>query len=213
MPIATLSPPIEDTSRMRGTDVPLRCACGALRGVLRSVTPRRGNRCICYCDDCQAFAHFLGRADSILDRHGGTAIFQTSPARLEILEGRENLASMQLRAGSSLVRWYAACCRTPIGNTPADSRIPFVGVIHGCMDLAAAGTSADAVLGPVRGGFFRRFARGDAADLPEAHFVRQILRLGRIVLGARLRGDQRRSPFFGPDGKPSVAPRVQAVGE
>lgn len=192
---------------MPGTDVPLRCACGALRGVLRSVTPRSGNRCICYCDDCQAFAHFLGRADSILDAHGGTEVFQTSPARLEILAGREHLACMQLRAGSSLLRWYAGCCRTPIGNTPADWRIPFVGVIHGCMDLA----SADTLLGPIRGGFFREFARGDRSALPPTRFVRQILRLGRIVLGARLRGDQRRSPFFRADGKPSAAPRAQAA--
>jgi hypothetical protein len=206
MPMAISSPPIEDTSGRRGMDVPLRCECGAFRGVLRSVTPRSGNRCICFCDDCQSFARFLGRADSILDAHGGTEVFQTSPARLEISEGREKLACMQLRAGSNLLRWYAGCCRTPIGNTPADARIPFVGVIHACMDLA----SADPVLGPVRGGFFREFARGDRSGLPPAHFVRQILRLARIVLAARLRGDQRRSPFFGPDGQPSVEPARNA---
>lgn len=49
-------------------DLPLRCSCGALRGVLRGMSPARGNRVVCYCRDCQAFAHFLDR-DEILDAH------------------------------------------------------------------------------------------------------------------------------------------------
>jgi hypothetical protein len=38
--------------------------------------------------------------------------------------------------------------------------------------------------------------------------VVQILRLVRLVLAARLRRDQLRSPFFDPNGKLKVAPRV-----
>ena len=64
-------------------DVPIRCGCGALRGMLRSVTPSSGNRCVCYCDDCQSFAYYLGRADTILDARGGTDIFQTASGRIE----------------------------------------------------------------------------------------------------------------------------------
>jgi hypothetical protein len=194
-------------------DLPLRCSCGELRGWLRSVGPRGGNRCICYCDDCQSFAHFLGRADAILDPHGGTDIFQTSPARLEISAGMEHLACMQLRPGSNLVRWYASCCWTPIGNTPAARRLPFVGVIRSCMDVAATGSSADAVLGPVRGSVFRRFARGDQAALPRRLPLAQILRLVGMALAARLRRDQRRSPFFDAQGRLKVAPRVLSPEE
>jgi len=194
-------------------DVPLRCACGALRGLLRSITPRNGNRCICYCDDCQAFANFMERPESILDSHGGTDIFQTSQARLEITEGREYLACIQLRAGSKLVRWYASCCRTPIGNTPTEPRIPFVGVIQRCLDLGALGASADAVLGPVRGTFFRRFARGDRSELPRGRSVLLILRLVRLILVARLRRDQLHSPFFAPSGEPRVAAHVLSADE
>jgi hypothetical protein len=176
--------------------------------VLRSVTPGSGNRCICYCDDCQSFACFLERADSILDPSGGTDIFQMSPARLEISAGRENLACMQLRPGSNTVRWYASCCRTPIGNTPAEHRVPFVGVIHSCMDLEATGFSADEVLGPVRGSVFPRHARGDQTRLPRKLSAFQILRLVRMILAARLRRDQRRSAFFHPSGELKVTPRV-----
>jgi hypothetical protein len=194
-------------------DVPLRCACGSLRGVLRSVTPRNVNRCICYCDDCQSFAYFLQRAGSILDVHGGTEVCQTSPARLEITAGEELLACMQLRIGSHLLRWYASCCRSPVGNTPATPRLPFVGVIHAFMDFDAAGSSADAQLGPVRGGFFRRFARGDPAELDGRFSVLSVLRLARIVLAARLRRDQLRSPFFEPTGDLEVPPRVLRAEE
>ena len=46
------------------TDLPLRCSCGAVTGTLRGVASRRGNRLVCYCDDCQSFAHFLRRPPS-----------------------------------------------------------------------------------------------------------------------------------------------------
>jgi hypothetical protein len=44
-------------------NVPLRCRCGRVRGVASDVSRSTGFRFICYCKDCQAFAHFLGRAD------------------------------------------------------------------------------------------------------------------------------------------------------
>jgi hypothetical protein len=181
--------------------------------VLRAVAPRTGNRVVCYCDDCQSFAHFLGRADAVLDAAGGTDIFQTSPARLELTAGREQLACMRLRPGSNVIRWFARCCRTPIGNTPADPRLILVGVIHACMDLRAAGASADALLGPVRGSAFPRFARGDRAQLPKKLSLLHFARLVRLMLGARLRGDQRRSPFFRADGSPAVTPHVLGEDE
>jgi hypothetical protein len=196
-------------------DLPIRCGCGALRGVLRSVSPRSRSRVICYCDDCQCFAHFLERADSILDAHGGTDIFQTSPARLELTAGEGQLACMRLTPGSNTVRWYARCCRTPIGNTPADHRVPVVGLIRSCIDVAATGLSADEVLGPVRGRVFRRFAHGVQGQLaaPDGLPALQILRVVRMVVAARLRRDQLRSPFLRPNGELTVAPRVLGADE
>jgi hypothetical protein len=194
-------------------DLPLRCACGAWRGVLRGVAPGRGNRCICYCDDCQSFAHYLGRADEILDAHGGTDIFQTSPARLEITAGNERLACVRLRPRSNVVRWFASCCRTPIGNTPAEHRVPLVGVIRSCLDLGAVGLSADAALGPVRGIAFPRFARGDRTQLPKRSLVLHLLRMVGIILAARIRRDQLRSPFMHADGELKASPHVLGVEE
>ena len=176
------------------TDLPLRCSCGSVRGVVRAVSPDCGNRLICYCDDCQSFIHYLGNAKQILDAHGGSDIFQTSPARLEISQGEEQLACMRLRPGG-LVRWYTSCCKSPIGNTLATRQVAFVGLIH---SFADQGGDGDKALGPVRWKVAARFAKGDRAEL-QAHDrapVAFILRFMWIILTSRLRGDHKRSPFF-----------------
>ena len=78
------------------TDLTLRCSCGEFEGVLRGASPENGTHGICYCNDCQAFAHFLGRATEILDDHGGTDIYQTSPARLKFTKGKDRVACVTL---------------------------------------------------------------------------------------------------------------------
>jgi hypothetical protein len=199
-------------------DLEIRCSCGRLGGVLQGVAPRDGNRGVCYCDDCQAFAHFLGRADAILDARGGTSIFQTSPGRVVLTRGAERLAGMRLTP-NGLVRWYASCCNTPIGNTPASAALPFVGLIETCLAPPESGGSHDRLLGPVRFHVWTQFAREpkpgtltpDQRPLVVSRWppLGAVLRFFRLVLGARLRGDGRRSPFRDPaTGALRVAPRV-----
>jgi hypothetical protein len=43
--------------------IEIRCRCGEVRGIVADPSPRSVNRVVCYCDDCQAFLHQLGRAD------------------------------------------------------------------------------------------------------------------------------------------------------
>ena len=189
------------------TDVPIRCSCGSLRGVARGVSRSSGNRLVCYCDDCQSFAEFLGRADEILDTHGGTDIFQMSPARLEITEGGNRLACVRLTP-KGLFRWYADCCKTPIGSTLPTRQVPFIGLIHSCMNTE--GKSRDETLGPVRAGVNGRYATGDRTEI-NAHDrapLSLLFRMSRKLLGWRLRGDHNRSPFFDNTGAPTVVPRV-----
>ncbi len=189
------------------TDVPIRCSCGSLRGVARGVSRSAGNRYVCYCDDCQSFAKYLGRADEILDAHGGTDIFQMSPARLEITEGGNRLACVRLTP-KGLFRWYADCCKTPIGNTLPTRQVPVIGLIHSCMNTE--GKSRDETLGPVRAGVNGRYATGDRTEI-NAHDrapLSVLFRMSRKLLGWRLRGDHNRSPFFDNTGAPTVVPRV-----
>jgi hypothetical protein len=56
----------------------LRCRAAKYAGLLRTVrrTPSTGGL---HCDDCQAFAHQLGRAD-LLDAQAGSDIVQVAPA-------------------------------------------------------------------------------------------------------------------------------------
>ena len=194
-------------------DLPLRCRCGTVRGVALRASPRGGRRLVCYCDDCQAFAHYLGQP-GILDAHGGTDIFQTTPAQIRIDAGAEQLRCVRLSEGG-LVRWYTACCRTPVGNTLASPRVPFVGVIHSFMDHAGDGRSRDAVLGPPRAGVHGRFALG---GLPEhAHRTAPLgLLANTLVLIARawLAGGHSPSPFFDArTGALVVAPTVLSPEE
>ena len=61
--------------------IEVRCRCGEVRGIVTDASPRTVNRVVCYCDDCQAYAHQLGRAD-LLNAKGGSDIVQMAPATL-----------------------------------------------------------------------------------------------------------------------------------
>jgi hypothetical protein len=197
-------------SARRAHDLALKCRCGAVRGVAHDVAPEIGNHCVCYCDDCQAFQEFLGRAGDVLDPNGGTDIFQMSPARLTLTAGRDRIACLRLTP-RGLARWYASCCNTPIGNTLPTSAVPFVGLIRAFVTEPAA----DA-LGPIRTRVMRQFAVGDVAAIPPDRVPkwRMLLRVARLLLWWRLRGDHRRSPFFdAATGAPLAPPRVLTEAE
>jgi hypothetical protein len=187
-----------------GFELALRCRCGAVRGVARGVTPSTVNHCFCYCDDCQAFAHFLGRADEILDAHGGTEITQMSQASVAFTAGADKVAAMRLSA-KGMIRWYAGCCSTPIGNTMATTAMPFVGVIKAFIDAPPE------ALGRIRGRGFVKSAKGGRAAVPKDGLP-ELVMIARVlmkVLRWRLRGDHERSPLLDvATGKPVVEPHV-----
>jgi hypothetical protein len=194
---------------MTAADLALRCSCGAVRGVARDVEPSKVNHCFCYCDDCQAFAHFLGRADDVLDAHGGSEITQMSQASVSFTAGQDKIAAMRLTP-YGLIRWYAACCRTPIGNTLGTSAMPFIGVLQAFIDAPSA------ALGPVRGRAWRKRAKGGAAAVPKEGLpdLVMVARMLAKVVRWRLRGDQKRSALFdAATGKPLVDPRVLGDAE
>jgi Family of unknown function (DUF6151) len=190
-------------------NLPLACACGAVHWVAREVSASRDNHAVCYCDDCQAFAHALDCADRVLDANGGSEVLQISPARIEFRAGGERLACLRLRP-KGLLRWHTSCCRTPVGNTLASRQVPFVGLVLRRADGEPERRARDAVLGPVRGAFHARFAVGDRSGLATHQGVPVALyaRLFRMMVVGRLRGDHARSPFFTASGEPIAEPRV-----
>jgi len=181
----------------------LRCSCGAVKGTLNN--PATVNRAICYCHDCQAFAHFLKHADTILDARGGTDIIQTQPNHINFSQGTEHIVCLQLTK-KGLMRWYTRCCNTPIGNTMANYTFSFVGLIHNCLEQDRA--QLDTTIGPVAAQVYTQSARGEPK--PRQHGLPgSFWRLGRMQLRARFNGSYRQTPFFDSDtGKPVAEPVV-----
>src|SRR5579863_6166320 len=110
---------------------PLQCRCGKIQGWVADA--HRANRVVCYCRDCQAFARVLGQANLTLDAQGGSDIVQTLPKNVTFTAGADALACLRL-TDKGMVRWYADCCKTPIGNTLENHKISFVGLLHDCLD-------------------------------------------------------------------------------
>ena len=168
-------------------DVELRCRCGEVRGIVKDASPETVNRIVCYCDDCQAFAHHLDRAD-LLDLHGGTDLVQVAPAALTFRAGEARVVGLRL-APKGLHRFYASCCKTPLGNTLSPA-VPFVGIV------AQAFERPDDAFGPPVGGILGRFAIGTPPEGTTTLNVRLLARAIRKVLGWRLGGRSWPHPFF-----------------
>jgi hypothetical protein len=196
----------------RSSDVPLRCRCGHVRGVAIGVSPSSGFRFVCYCKDCQAFACFLGRAD-VLDGAGGTDIFQMAPGSVKLTSGTDAMRCLRFSPKSRVLRWYADCCRTPIGNTAASPRFPIVAIIHSLMDHE--GRPRDEVLGPTLCRIYERSAVGPLPpNAPPPPSLRVFGRRASKLLGWLVRGLNRPTPFFDDRTKaPRAKPHVLTPSE
>jgi hypothetical protein len=166
---------------------------------------------VCHCDDCQAFALFLGQ-EGVLDARGGTDIYQMPPADLRVAEGAQELRCVRL-SEKGMFRWYTACCRTPVGNT-VGPRMPFVGVVHRFMDHAADGRSRDQVLGPAASIQGRFAVGGLPAHAHSTAPIGLIVRTVILLLRWRIAGKQTPSPFFDAQTRrPRVEPEVLTPAE
>jgi hypothetical protein len=187
---------------------PLRCSCGALTGDVEHEA--LASHSICYCKDCQAFARFLGRDAELLDARGGCENIQVLPKDVKLRGGTQYLACVRL-SQNGLLRWYAACCNTPIGNTPATSKLPFIGLAGACLESPTSTVAKS--FGPVRFCAFTRGARGEPK--PKSFGVPGFaVWLVRNRLRARFTGGFRDNPFFDTiSDRPVVEPRVLSPAE
>jgi len=194
--------------------VSLKCRCGALRGRLTGLAQSSAKRIVCLCDDCQSFAHYLGRAQDVLDANGGTDVYPSYHSQIQITQGIEHLQCLRL-SPKGMLRWYAACCKTPIANSPYSHKVPYVGLIHSFMDHAADGTTRDAALGPIHARVQGKFGIG---PLPSGTHQTAPLPVILDVVVFLFRGWIKRrhqpSPFFeGSSGLPRVKPYVLTLDE
>jgi hypothetical protein len=168
-------------------------------------------RAVCYCKDCQAFAHFLERPDdAVLNELGGTEIVATLPRHVHFTHGLEALACMSL-SDHGLLRWYTTCCKTPVANTPRDFKTSYVGLIHSCLGKRAP--SLQDSFGPVRMVLQTSSAKGKVTSTPMSNFV-NLLKIMTSVIAARMSGHYKSNPFFIEDsGTPIKQPRVLTKAE
>lgn len=187
---------------------PVRCSCGSVRGVARELGPAQVNRVQCYCKFCATFADVLGRSEDMLDERRGSDIFQMSPRKLELHEGLEHLACLRLtRTGA--MRFYASCCNTPIANTIANSKVPFMGVSPLMIPWQELGKTREEVLGPVAARVNGRFepSEAKAKRARTRDLMRMLVGLAPKMLRWGLRGDLAHSPLVDAKGRPKVEPR------
>lgn len=167
-------------------DVDLSCRCGEIRGRVAGVSPRTVNRVICYCADCQAFAHHIGCAE-LLDEHGGSDIVQVAPGSLTFTKGDDEIAGIRL-SPKGLYRYYARCCKTPLGNT-LDPKIPYVGIARVAFQ-AGDGLLGKAEIANTKG------AIGKAPTTTKLDDARMVAKVVRRLLGWKVRGKSWPHPFF-----------------
>ena len=186
-------------------DLKLSCRCGKVQGIAHNASPTYGNRCVCYCKDCQAFARELNCADDALNEYGGTDILQMPPRDIEITQGMEFVTCLRL-SGKGLYRWYAGCCNTPVGNT-VGGKFPLVGLVRG---FIARDQDVDGIIGPPVGAVFTESA---SKPLPASYLGPKsqwgiMLRISRKLLRWKLTGKAQPSPFFDRQGNPVADPVI-----
>lgn len=181
------------------------CECGVIRGTIEG----RGlcSHLICYCADCRAFARFLGHADQVLDAQGGTEIVQVAQPRISFTHGKEHLAAVRL-SEKGLLRWYAGCCNTPIGNTLADRRVAVIGLIHACLEAERINEDFGTRTAIVHTASALGDPRPRQRGLPGVIARALALTASNLVSRRYLR-----SPLFDETGAPKVTPRVLEAEE
>lgn len=116
---------------------------------------------------------------------------------VRITSGEDRIACISL-SGKGILRWYVSCCRTPLGNTPRDGNIAYVGLPASGL---APSPAVDAAFGPAGNTRINvKSARGEVKPTPLLFIVNGLRIFGGII-GAKLRR-QPPSLFFDANAKP-----------
>ena len=188
----------------------IQCECGKFRAKLKAFPDNTPGRLVCYCDDCQAYLHYLKRTD-LLDANGGTEVIPAYPTDVEILTGLEHLKCTRL-SEKGIFRFSTSCCNTPIVNTNPGE--PWAGFMR-CVYTVKDGQKIDQTLGPVRSRIMGRYAKGSPpVGTPQKFNLKAILTVMPFMLKGKLFGKSMPSPFFSANGiTPVVTPHVLSVAE
>ncbi|MDG5751394.1 DUF6151 family protein [Qipengyuania sp. XHP0211] len=184
------------------------CACGTVTGSITDVGPKQGDYVYCHCTDSQAVPKLLGAEERILERAGGTALYQTRCARLRFASGEDRLAGVHMTDKPTL-RWYAGCCDTPLFNTYANGKLPYTTIL-----LANCDEAGRAALGEPSGHLHLADAPGETGDLKPMSMAALLRSFFKRLVKDIVSGDRRRNPLFDPKTlEPIATPRRLTPGE
>lgn len=181
----------------------LKCKCGHVQG-LALIRRAPLSRAVCYCDDCQTFAHFL-KQGSTLDRNGGTEVFPVAPADITLSQGQSELRCLRL-SPQGLYRWYTNCCNTAVANCPSNTKVPYVGIVHTFWNADDEQTLR--ILGPIQTRLQGQFAIGKPPEgTPDKLNARALLQVVMFMAWGFIRRAHTPSPFF-KNGEPVSPPMI-----
>ncbi len=177
--------------RRMAKETPFSCSCGALHGHITAAGIQSGTHVVCFCHDCRAAQLYFGQPDPL---PGPVDILQMSPEEIQIDDGAEHLALMQL-SPKGMLRWYADCCKAPLATTSRTPKFPFAGFI-------VKRISDPSGLGPITTQGF--------VPQPGGKQSHEKLRYAAAGLATRLvkswvSGSWKNTPFFDPETQKPVA--------
>ncbi|WP_163132790.1 DUF6151 family protein [Agarivorans sp. Alg241-V36] len=186
-------------------DVELQCRCGQIKGQIKQVSPSAVKQLVCYCEDCRKFARHLSSEGASLNQYGGSELVLAAPAKVEITEGKQQLACLRLTQ-KGIYRWYSQCCNTPIANT-VSLKFPLVTVYQDFMPAEQVEKLVNQVehLGAVN-------EHQALKPLPEALLGasprKTKFKLIVKLLGWKLTGKGKPNPFYEDSGRAKVKPSI-----
>ena len=186
---------------MPSPDLAFACQCGTVTGNIRNPSHKNGDYLVCHCSDCQNFARHLGQQERVLRDDDGTDLWQGRVASVDIFTGKDRLACLHLTEKPTL-RWYAACCDTPMFNTYANAKLPYITTL-----LVNCEGGWQERLGVPRHLHLQDATR-PTGDAKPASMAKVVARVAPRILRDWLSGDRRRTALFDPETlEPIATPR------
>lgn len=158
---------------------------------LHNASPSSGHQVQCHCDDCRRAVIWLGHPDPGAD---GVRYYQTAPSHVSFRSGQTQLKAYRWKS-PRLLRWYAACCNTPVFNSLDSPKWAFVSIMLDRLEQPEA-------LGPCKAHAFILKSNGKRGHTGAAGFM---FGFAKRAIGARLSGSWRKTPLF--DGAAPHRPR------
>lgn len=188
----------------------IQCDCGEFKAEIKNFPKETPGRLGCYCDDCQAYAVYLGRTD-ILDQSGCTEVVPVYPSNFVFKQGIEKLKCTRLFENGTC-RWSTTCCNSPIANTKIG--MPWAGVFASAY-LQKNKNYLENTFGPIKSRIMGKFAKGSPAPgTPMKMDLKAFVTVFPFMLKGAIFKKSKHSPFFGQDGKtPIVQPTVLTLDE